>query len=184
MWQWSWLKFSRLSSEVEGILLVAQEQAITTNVISNKTFKLLVSPLSRLCHAADETIDHLINSYSCSYIAKTQHKVPSYIHWNLAKLAGFSVTEQWWKHVPERVLENSDWKILWDFTIQTGNPLSNNRPDITFINKSKVDAKFTDVAIPGDSQVSQKSVEHFYICTLFQWLLEHFVQFLMIYIKV
>ena len=115
-----------------------------------------------MCHAADETIDHLISS--CSYIAQTQYKkrhdlVASYIHWNFAELAGFYVTEQWWKHVPERVLENSDWKILWDFTIQTGNPLSNNRPDITFINKSKVDAKFTDVAIPGDSQVSQKSVE-------------------------
>ena len=47
-WQWSWLKFSRLSSEVEGILLAAQEQAITTNVMSGKIFKLPVSPLSKL----------------------------------------------------------------------------------------------------------------------------------------
>ena len=45
-------------------------------------------------------------------------------------------------------------------TIQTGKfYLSHNRPDIMFINKSKADTKFIDIAIPGDSQVSQKSVE-------------------------
>jgi len=61
--------------------------------------------------------------------------------------------------VPEKVLENSDVKILWDYTIQTGSSLPHNRPDITFIDKQKAETKFIDVAIPGDSRISQKSVE-------------------------
>ena len=82
-----------------------------------------------------------------------------YIHWNLAKLAGLYVHEQWWKHVPEKVLDNSDWKILWAYTIQTGSSIPHNRPDITFFNKQSAKTKFINVSIPGDSQISQKSVE-------------------------
>jgi len=69
------------------------------------------------------------------------------------ELARFFVTEQWWKHVSEKVLDNSEWKILWDFTIQTGNPLSHNRPDITFVNKSKADTKFIHIEFSGLSEV-------------------------------
>ena len=58
--------------EVEGYLFVAQEQATITNVMNNKIFKLSVSPLCRLCHSADEVLDHLISS--CSYINQTQYK--------------------------------------------------------------------------------------------------------------
>ena len=107
-------------------------------------------------------IDHLISS--CSYIAQTQYKkrhdlVASYIHWNLTKIAGFYVHEQWWKHVPEKVLDNLGWKILWDYTIQTGSSLPHNRLDITFCNKQGAETKFIDISIPGDSRIYQKSVE-------------------------
>ena len=103
-WQWVWLKPSKFSPEVEGCILAAQEQTITTNVMSNKIFKLPVSSLCRLCHSADKTIDHLVSS--CSYIAQSQYKkrhdlVVSYIHWNLTKLAGFYVHGKLWNQVPE-----------------------------------------------------------------------------------
>ena len=63
---------------------------------------------------------------------KRHDLVASYIHWNLAKLAGFCVQELWWKHVPEKVLHNLNWKILWDYTIQTGSSLSHDKPDHYF----------------------------------------------------
>jgi len=87
------------------------------------------------------------------------HDILSNNNINLAKLVGFCVTEQWGKHVPEKALDNLGWKILWDFRIQTGSPLSHNGPDISYLNKSKAETKFIDIAIPGDSRVSQKSVE-------------------------
>jgi len=76
----------RLSLKLRAIYL---EQAITTNVMNNKIFKLPVLPLCRLCQSADKTIDHIISS--CSYIAQSQYNkrhdlVASYIHWNLARL--------------------------------------------------------------------------------------------------
>ena len=58
--------------------------------------------------------------------------------------------------MPEKVLDNSNWKILWDYTIQTGSSLPHNWPNITFFNKQSAETKFIDVLIPGDSQISQR----------------------------
>ena len=91
--------------------------------MKKKIYNLPVSSLCRLCSAADETVDHLVNS--CPYIAQLQYKrrhdvVAPYIHWIsvIAWNAGLSVTEKWWQHKPEDVLENSS-KIMRDFTIFT-----------------------------------------------------------------
>ena len=55
--------------------------------------------------------------------------------------------------------KSPDWKILWDYTIQTGNSLPHYQPDITFVDKQNAKTKFIDIAIPGDSRISQKFVE-------------------------
>ena len=119
--------------------MAAQEQALSTNVMRSKIFNLPVSSLCRLCGAADETMDHLISS--CHYIAQSQYKkrhdiVASYIHWMLSQNNGFSVVEKWWQHKPEDVLESSNCKIMWDFTIYTGLYLAHDCPDITVMYKS------------------------------------------------
>ena len=104
-------------------MMAAQEQALSTSVVKSKIFNLPISSLCRLCGAVDESVDHLVSS---SYIAQSHYKkhhnvVASYIHWMLPRNAGFSVTEKWWKHIPEHTLKSSDCKILvWDFTIYTG----------------------------------------------------------------
>ena len=38
------------------------------------------------------------------------------IHWELCRKIGFHVNEKWYKHGPEKVVENDFWKILWDVT--------------------------------------------------------------------
>ena len=82
-----------------------------------------------------------------------------------------------------RVLDNSNWKILWNFTIQTGSCLPHDQPDITLVDKQKAVIKLIDGAVLlGDSCISQKAVEkkdwyrdlgvycseqiveHFYVC--------------------
>jgi len=82
-WQWCWIKHAGFTKETEGFIFAAQEQAVTTNIMKRRIFHLDVSPLCRLCGAADETINHLINS--CSYIAQTAYKkrhdlVAKFIH--------------------------------------------------------------------------------------------------------
>ena len=73
---------------------------------------------------------------------------------------GFSVVEKWWQHKPEDVLESSNCKIMWDFTIYTGLNLAHDRPDITVMYKSSPSITyFIDITIPGDSRLHQKFVE-------------------------
>ena len=53
----------------------------------------------------------------------------------------------------------STLKLLWDFTIVTDAVIHHNRPDITLVRKSSNEVFLIDVAIPGESCISQKSVE-------------------------
>ena len=130
--------------------------------MKRRIFHLDVSPLCRLCGAADETINHLISS--CSYIAQTAYKkrhdqVAKFIHWKLAQYYGFEVVDQWWLHKPDSVLSNTACKLMWDFTIVADSPIAHNRPDITLIDKQSNTVKFIDIAIPGDCRIKQKVIE-------------------------
>ena len=77
----------------------------------------------------------------------------------LAKQAGFPVQDLWWKHCPPRVCENNVCKLLWDFSIVNDTSLQHNRPDITMVLKQTNGVYLIDIAIPGDSRLSQKVVE-------------------------
>ena len=39
------------------------------------------------------------------------------VHWKLARKCNFEAGDKWYEHEPESVLENEDYKILWDFSI-------------------------------------------------------------------
>ena len=39
------------------------------------------------------------------------------IHWQVRRKIGFDVNENWYKYVPEKVVEKNPWKLLWDVTI-------------------------------------------------------------------
>ena len=160
--QWSWLCRSNLDKETEGFVMAAQEQALATNVVKSRIHQLPVSPLCRLCHSCDETVDHLTSS--CSYIAQSQYKarhdqVALFVHWHLCKSVGFDVVDKWWNHLPMRVLSTSHCKILWDFTITTDRVLHHNRPDIVLSLLQQRRTYLIDITIPGDSRMTQKTTE-------------------------
>ena len=50
-------------------------------------------------------------------------------------------------------------KLLWDFTVQTDKHLTHNRPDIICLDFTMNCCFLIDVAIPGDSRISQKISE-------------------------
>ena len=56
-------------------------------------------------------------------------------------------------------MQNSSIKLLWDFTIQTDRHLSHNHPDIVFVDFIKNHCLLINVAIPGDSHLSNKVTE-------------------------
>ena len=157
-----WLRNGRLKKETEGLIVAAQDQALSTNAIKVNVYKQKGSPMCRLCGLKEETVDHLVSS--CSKIAQTDYKgrhdrVAAFLHWSLCKQYGFARAENWWTHRAEKVLENDRCKLLWDFAIRTDKVIKEHRPDIVILNKEKREAMLVDVAIPGDARVVNKELE-------------------------
>jgi len=162
--QWSWLFHSNFTKELEGFVMACQDQAISTNSIKVRIFHQAGSASCRLCGSADETVDHVLTS--CSVIAQSYYKkrhdaVARIIHWELARKAGLECTTKYWDHCPPSVIQNDSMKLLWDFTVQTDRYLPHNRPDIICVDFTKKHAFLIDIAIPGDSRLSQKINEKY-----------------------
>ena len=79
----------------------------------------------------------------------------------MARIGGFDCAIKYWDHCPHPVIQNDSAKLLWDFTIQTDRHLPHNRPHIVWVDFTKKHASLIDIAIPGDSRVSQKITEKY-----------------------
>ena len=160
---WNWLKRGALKKETEGTLMAAQDQALRTNAIKSRIDKQDISPMCRLCGEREETISHIVAE--CTKLAQKQYRhwrhdrVALVIHWTLCKRFGFPHSDQWYEHVPERVLENENVKLLWDFSIQTDHHLEHNKPDILIHEKTNRGCYIIDVACPFDTRVKTKELE-------------------------
>ena len=66
--------------------------------------------------------------------------------------------DNWWE-LPEKVVENTSAKILWDFYIQTDKMVQHNRPDIVIIDKIWKTATIIDIAVPRDDNIKDKEQE-------------------------
>ena len=101
--------------------------------------------------------------YVCEYpmLAQREYKrrhvwVGRNIHWEVYRKSGFDVHEKWYKHEPEKVVENYSWKIFWDFTIQTDHAIEARRPDMVIIDKTKNECKIIDFAYLFDSKIEER----------------------------
>ena len=77
------------------------------------------------------------------------------VHWKLARKCNFEAGDKWYEHEPESVLDNEDYKILWDFSIQTDHVIEARRPDLVVVDKKERSCKIIDFAVPGDRKVSR-----------------------------
>lgn len=41
------------------------------------------------------------------------------IHWNMCKRYKLPASDNWWNHKIEKVVENEEVQVLWDFRIET-----------------------------------------------------------------
>ena len=78
------------------------------------------------------------------------------LHWKLARKCNFEAGDKCYEHEPESVLENEDYKILWDFSIQTDHVIEARRPDLAVVDKKEKSCKIIDFAVPGDSRIGEK----------------------------
>ena len=67
---------------------------------------------------------------------KARHdRVATAVHWCLCKNYGLPVSDQWYQHRAEKVIESEDAKLLWDYNIFTDHNKGARRPDIVLVNK-------------------------------------------------
>ena len=146
----------------EALICSAQEQALRTNYTKFHIDKNADSPLCRMCGEKGETISHLVSE--CGKLAQREYKrrhdnVARYVHWQLCNKGGLERAEKWYEQQPEAVIENENFKLLWDFTIQCDRFIEARRPDIVLVDKKNKEAKIIDIAVPGDSRVAEKELE-------------------------
>ena len=58
-----------------------------------------------------------------------------YVHWQFCENLGIRRARFWYQHEPQSVVENKNFKILWDFTIQYDPLIEDTRPDIVVVDK-------------------------------------------------
>ena len=112
-----------------------------------------------MCRKVDESIDHIVSG--CSKLAQNEYKrrhdnLGKIVHWKLARKCNFEAANKWYGHEPERFLDNEDYKILWDFSIQTDHVIEARTPDSTVVEKKERSCKIIDFAVPGDSKIEEK----------------------------
>ncbi|KAI5735171.1 hypothetical protein M8J77_015160 [Diaphorina citri] len=114
--------------------------------------------MCRLCNQITESIQHLTSG--CKVLAPKEYLnrhnlVANIIHQELAKNITSSnrTCVPYYKYKPTTVLENGEFKLLWDMSVHTEHNLLSNRPDILFINKKEKKATIIDVKIPMDDNI-------------------------------
>ena len=156
---WAWLQNGDLKRETESLIVAAQNQSIGTNLVKAKIDKSRGDSLCRMCRKVDESIDHIVSG--CSKLAQKEYKrrhdnLGKIVHWKLARKCNFEAEDKWYEHEPESVLENEDYKILWDFSIQTDHVRETRRPYLVVVDKKQRSCKIIDFAVPGDSRIEEK----------------------------
>jgi len=159
---WDWLNTAELKRETEATIVAAQDQAITTKYTRAKIYGTNDDPMCRLCNQKPETINHIVGE--CPKIALTAYKkrhdkVATALHWDICRQHNIPTSKAWYNHVPMKVTENDEVKILWDYDIQTDKHIQARRPDITIESKQDKSLLIVDVAIPVDHNIKDKENE-------------------------
>src|SRR5690349_6494604 len=87
------------------------------------------------------------------------HNEAKKVHWSLCKKYNIATTQQWWKRKPEPVIENSEVKILWNFSIRTDNKVQAKKPDLVVVDEAKKTLLIIDIACPLDINIRLKEQE-------------------------
>ena len=79
-----------------------------------------------------------------------------YVHCQFCEKFGFNMERLWYDYVPESVVKNENFKILWDITTQSDYMIEAWGPDIVVVDQVKKVKKIIDMTISGDTRVCDK----------------------------
>ena len=157
-----WLKNAQLTPETESLIIAAQEQTLATNYVRKNIWKTDCDPRCRICKESAETVKHIVSGCTClagSKYTNRHDKLGTYVHWTILKDLGINVCDEWFKHVPEKVVESGETIIMWDYAIITDKKVGANRPDITIHDRKEKKVILIDFSVPYDMNIVEKTAE-------------------------
>jgi len=157
-----WINNGALRPATEGLILAAQDQCLPTRNYYHSVVGSIpqAEAMCRLCSRHQETVDHVIGS--CSVLAATEYtkrhnRVVRYVHWSMCIAFGFpDIAQCYQKHELKHVYEHRHQRIMWELGIPTDLDISNDRPDIVFVDDSDHVAYLIDISVPLDQNVRTK----------------------------
>ena len=94
---WVWFQNGDLKRETESVIVTAQNQSITTNLVKARIDKSQGDSLFRVYRKVDESIDHIVSG--CSKLAQNEYKRRHYnlgkiVHWKLSRKCNFETGDK------------------------------------------------------------------------------------------
>ena len=142
--------------------MATQDQALCTNWLRHYIWGTVPTDHCRMCRQFAESVEHIVAG--CPMMAQTvyldrHNAVASAIHWSLCGYCSFPRSNNWWQNHPEPVVENENFKLLYDFNIFTDHLISARRPDLVYVDKQSRKAYLIDIACVMDRNVMTKEKE-------------------------
>ena len=81
------------------------------------------------------------------------------MHWKILNYYSIKITNKWYEHQPETVVENEKATILWDMQVHTDRTISITKPDIVIKDKQEKTCILIDMAVPSNQNTSVKVAE-------------------------
>jgi len=82
-----------------------------------------------------------------------------YIHLTVCKHNGLHVTDKYYEHTAEKVINVKGTSGTWDVSVITDRTILVNRPDIVLYDKIEKTCLLIDMAVPDDSNNDTKETE-------------------------
>jgi hypothetical protein len=148
---------------MESLIIAVQDQALNMCYHQKNIMKQPNDSKQRMCYNAEHTkhsvvgcINHAPSEYSNIY-----NKVSGYIHRTICKHMGLQVTNRYYEHISERIININGTTIMWDASVITDWIILENQPATVLCDKKVKTCLLIDITIPHDSNVITKETENF-----------------------
>ena len=159
-----WLNCNIDPSKV-GAIIELQERMIETRYWKKVRGLEVVTDRCRLCDKFRETVDHLLSG--CEKLAGTDYMkrhnnalMVLAVEW--AKITKLVPDDTKWYMTSwgmGKVLENKDYKLLWDFEFKTRKTTTSRRPDLILEDNREKSIYIIDMSCPMEENIDEKRVE-------------------------
>jgi len=107
---------------MESLIIAAQDQALNMRYHQKNIMKQQTDSKQRMCYNAEEHTKHTV--VGCTNLAPSEYSniynmVSGYIHQTICKHMGLQVTNRYYEHISERVININGTTIMWDAPVIT-----------------------------------------------------------------